>query len=363
MSSPNQILPFTQVSRRGFLAAGGAGVVGLSLKSSIAARAGKNGAVIQIMLNGGASHLETFDPKPHAPREIRGPLHSIATRIPSVRFSECLPQLADRADRLVIVRSLFHEAAPIHETGCQLLQTGRLTTRHEIPLPIGMTLLEKQQGNSRFPVAMEIRRSGSTPNHYSPDRPFGQLPCPFDLHQAGVNLPDFHKVAPSIRDAYGTGEFGKRFWTAARLVESGSRYVLVNTFDEIEGHRTWDAHGDQTVGPATMFDYRDTLGPQLDRALSALLDDLQSTGLWNQTLIICAGEMGRAPRLNEQNGRDHWTQAWSGLLAGGMLEGGQVIGETDEHGESVLNDPFPLSQLPAMAMEFLGESSEKQEAT
>ncbi len=361
MSSSNSSSPLTQISRRDFLAVGGAGVMGLSAKSATAARAGKGGAVIQILLNGGASHLETFDPKPHAPREIRGPLHSIATRIPSVRFSECLPQLADRADRLVVVRSLFHDVAPIHETGDQLLRTGRLKTRQETPISIGVTVQQQQAGNRRFPAAVEIRddvKLNQTSRQEIVDVGLANLA---NLKDWGVAVPDFQRAAPRVREAYGISQFGERLWAAVRLVESGCRYVLVNTFDEIEGHRTWDAHGDPNIGPATVFDYRDRIGPQFDLALAAMLDDLQVTGLWKQTFVVCAGEMGRSPRMNEEAGRDHWTQAWSGLLAGGMLEGGQVVGETDEMGESVLSHPLPVSELPWMALEFLGISPQNQE--
>ncbi len=343
MNSTNSAFPLTPVSRRDFLAVGGAGVVGLSLKPAVAGRAGRPGAVIQILLNGGASHLETFDPKPHAPREIRGPLHSIATRIPSVRFSECLPRLADRADRLVIVRSLFHEAAPIHETGDQLLRTGHLVTRHQRPSTLVETVLQHSGNQRKTAPAVEINLSG------------GQ-----DHWNANQELPQFQSAPARVRETYGQTSFGERCWLAARMIEAGSKYVLVNTFDTLSGIRTWDAHGDADIAPATVFDYRDSLGPQLDQALSALLDDLQVSGLLQQTLLLCTGEMGRTPRLNEQGGRDHWTQAWSGLLAGGGLEGGQVIGETDEHGEAILNEPFPLAQFHEMAAGTLGLSPLKE---
>ncbi|SFI28625.1 DUF1501 domain-containing protein [Planctomicrobium piriforme] len=346
-----EIPSLANFSRRDFLAVGGAGVVGLSLRDALAARPGKTGAVIQIVLNGGASHLETFDPKPHAPREIRGPLHSIQTRIPSVRFSECLPRLAERADQLVIVRSLFHDAAPIHRTGLQLLQAGSLVTRKKSPPQIGLVLEQSLKPRRRAAVSVELGRDIDAEEAQ-------HLTRPEDLRDRGQPVPDFNDASPRARDAYGATRFGEQLWTAARLIERGSQYLLVNTFDQIEGQRTWDAHGDPQIGPATVFDYRDSLGPQFDLALAALIDDLQSSGLWQQTLIICAGEMGRTPKVNEEGGRDHWTRAWSGLLAGGMLSGGQVIGETDEHGEEVLSDPMPVSQLPFMALQFLGLNSE-----
>ncbi|WP_437192625.1 DUF1501 domain-containing protein [Planctomicrobium sp. SH527] len=360
MKTAEGVSTLTQVSRRGFLAVGGASVVGISLKSALAARAGKAGAVIQIVLNGGASHLDLFDPKPLAPREYRGPMHSIATRIPSIRFSECLPRLADRADRLVIVRSLFHDAAPIHETGLQLLETGRLVTRREQPVPVSVLLEDHFQSRKRSPISVLLSDpvvepagniSVSNETATSTRRRAATLA---ELTAQGFSIPDYQSATARVKDSYGSGEFARKFWSAARLVERGVMHIQLNTFDVLDGQRTWDAHGDQEIGPANIFDYRDSLGPQLDQAFSALIDDLQSSGLLQQTLILCTGEMGRNPRLNEDGGRDHWTQAWSGILVGGGLEGGQVIGETDEYGETITSDPLPVSQLPMMALNFLG---------
>ena len=117
------------VSRRDFLRVGGLGVVSLSAaeQAALARRGGAEGrSVILLLMSGGASQLETFDPKPEARSGIRGPLKAISTSVPGLAFSEGLPRLAERAERVSIVRSLNHSAAPIHETGLQLLQTGRL---------------------------------------------------------------------------------------------------------------------------------------------------------------------------------------------------------------------------------------------
>jgi hypothetical protein len=364
MSDQESAAMLPEVSRRGFLAAGGAGVVGLSLREALAARAGKNGAVVQIVLAGGSSHLETFDPKPHAPREIRGPLHSIATKIPGVRFAECLPCLAECADRLVILRSLYHDAAPIHETGLQLLLTGNLVKKGMVPPHIGFLCQELVPARRKVPVAMLLggqleltgtsARAGNDAGFLAADEQSLRLPELADFSGPRSEQIQFAQAPRRVRELYGETRFGALFWTAARLVERGVRYVAVNTFNRLEGEFTWDAHGCPKTGPATIFDYRDTLGPQFDRAMAAFLDDLEQSGLWKQTLVACTGEMGRSPRLNEHGGRDHWTQAWSGLLAGGMLRGGQVIGETDEHGEMILDMPLNVAQIPALALEFLG---------
>jgi hypothetical protein len=358
---------FSEVSRREFLAAGSASVVGLPLRDSLLTQGTKKGAVVQILLTGGASHLETFDPKPHAPREIRGPLHSIATRIPGVRFSECFPRLAERANRLTILRSLYHSAAPIHETGLQLLQRGELAGRRSSAPQLGFVLQDSLRPRRKAPVSVQLGgalsaagAAGDCGDGPGRARPQGPLPGLSDLPAPLSAAANFAQAPRRAKEAYGETLFGSLLWSAARLVERGVQYVAVNTFNRLEGKITWDAHGCPQAGPATIFDYRDTLGPQFDRALAAFLDDLQHCGLWRQTLVVCAGEMGRAPRLNAQGGRDHWTQAWSGLLAGGMLAGGQVIGETDEHGESILADPIDLAQLPALMLDFLGAAPAAQ---
>src|SRR5260370_30275211 len=128
------------VSRRDFLRVGGLSVLGLSVAEQ-RARAEASGKgqrrCIFVLMTGGPSHLETFDPKPGAPGEIRGPLKPIATTLPGVVFSEALPLLAQRSEKLAIVRSLSHDAAPIHETGQQLIQTGRLVRRNLVPPSLG----------------------------------------------------------------------------------------------------------------------------------------------------------------------------------------------------------------------------------
>src|SRR5690606_30579333 len=142
--------------------------------------------------------------------------------------------------------------------------------------------------------------------------------------------------------------FGELMWQAVRLVEAGVRYVEVNTFNQFEGKVTWDAHGCTQTAPGTLFDYRDQIGPKYDRSVAALFDDMKSTGLWDQTLIVSTGEMGRTPRINEHNGRDHWPHVWSGFLAGGGLEGGQVIGNSDAQGEMIQDHPIHISEIPGL---------------
>ncbi len=351
------------VSRRGFLAAGGAGVVGMSLRTAVADRPGRASAVVRVVLTGGASQLETFDPKPHAPREIRGPLHSIATRIPGVRFSECLPRLAERADRLVVMRSLTHDAAPIHQTGLQYLLYGRLVSRRSTPLTIDAHLEELLGDRRRGPFAATVGGSFRRVLSMRPLELSGGGAGESDAEAAESVVPigrPFCDASAAERERYGDSRFGEQLWSALQLIHQGVRSITVNTFHRLEGHATWDAHGCPTSGPANVFDYRDTIGPAFDRAMAAFLDDLQATGLWERTLVVCAGDMGRTANLNENLGRDHWTAAASGFLAGGMVQGGQVVGETDERAETVTDSPIPLSQLSEIVLDHMGISSSSE---
>ncbi len=354
----------TSVSRRNFLAVGGVGVIGLTLGGAKTSRKSSERAVIQIVMNGGASHLDTFDPKPDAPREIRGPIHSIETSVPGIRFSECLPKLAERANQLVVLRSLHHTAAPIHETGLQLLLTGGMVKLNQQPPHIGFVLQRLLKSRRKLPVAVELggrlSNTGVRAYHGTQLGLLGEtsageyLPNLDDLGEFNISAPDFNTAKQPVKEQYGQTKFGELLWTAARLVEAGVKYITVHTFNELEGSVTWDAHGHRETAPGTIFDYRDTLGPQFDRACGGLLDDLNQADLIKQTLIVCSGEMGRSPRINENQGRDHWTNVWSGFLAGGGLSGGQVIGASDESGEEIKDHPIELQRLPALVFEYLG---------
>ena len=357
------------VSRRGFLAAGGIGVVGLTMAERAAVlqaqqRSGRR-SVILVVMNGGPSQLETFDPKPNAPSEIRGPLRAISTAVPGIAFSEAFPRLGLRAGRLAVLRSLCHQAAPIHETGLQLLQTGRLVRQGELPPSLGAVATRMLGPRDDMPahVVLPERVSETGVGSYCGDGA-GTLGDEFapvvvdaggaaspaagtDSDDAVPLLPEFATQPLAVRDEYGETDFGRMCWQAARLVESGVRVVTVNTCPRLDGHVTWDAHASGPTSPGTLYDYRNTLGPQLDRAVAALHDDLSATGLFDDTLVVCTGEFGRNPRRNENGGRDHWTDCWSGLAFGGGIRGGQVIGQTDDYAESIVDRPLPIEDLVA----------------
>jgi hypothetical protein len=379
----------TQVSRRDFLRVGGVGFVacGLSLDGLSATRAAESGSersVILLLLVGGPSQLETFDPKPDAPAEIRGPFGSIATSCPGIRVSEHLPRLASRMDRVALVRSVYHDAAPIHETGHQLLQTGRLCRTGEESPHIGSVVARLDRGRRSLPPSMilpgPIARTGVDIPHgqsagglgsefdpfhlaadpaaadYDPRRALDRARAFGDadrlLDPLARNAFDLVGEGDHARDAYGRSTFGQSCLLARRLVEAGVRVVTVNMFDTVFNRVTWDCHGSSPFG--TLNDYATDLLPCFDRAYSALLDDLERSGRLESTLVVAAGEFGRTPRINAAGGRDHWPGVWSVALAGGGVRGGQVVGSSDAHAAAPADRPVTLPDLTATIYHSLG---------
>ncbi len=157
-----------------------------------------------------------------------------------------------------------------------------------------------------------------------------------------------------LRDAYGRDTFGQSCLLARRLVEHGVRLVTVNMFDTVFNNITWDCHGSAPF--STLDDYARELLPVLDRAVSALLDDLQSRGLLESTLVVATGEFGRTPRINAAGGRDHWPGVWTGLLAGGGVRGGHVVGASDAHAAAPALRPVSPQELLATMYRSVGIS-------
>jgi len=369
------------IDRRAFLAAGGVGLgmLGLPFAERLA-RAGapprNQRALILLMMVGGPSQLETWDPKPDAPEGVRGPFGSISTRIPGVRINEHLPRLAARMDKLALIRSLHHPEAPIHETGLQLIQTGRLSRTADehphlgaevsrllgpagslalppsimLPGPIVNTGVQIPKGQTAGGLGAEHEpfRVGAAPG--DPDyRPGAILQRALQIAGTGArrstNPFDLGAEPPRVVDAYGADRFGRSCLLARRLVEAGTRVVTVNMFDSVFDQVTWDCHG---AGPfSTLDDYKRHLLPTFDRAFSALLDDLSDRGLLETTMVAAVGEFGRTPRINSSGGRDHWPGVWSVALAGGGVRGGQVIGASDERAAEPADRPVSPQELLA----------------
>ncbi|MFM8221715.1 MAG: DUF1501 domain-containing protein [Planctomycetaceae bacterium] len=362
-------LPDEGVSRRDFLRFGSLGAARLTRPdgSPVDSPSASARSVILLLQTGGASQLDTWDPKPLAPAEIRGPYRPIATALPGVQFAETLPGLATRLGRCTLLRSLHHDLAPLHETSQQLLQAGRVVRRGVVPPSLGSLAAHLLGARGNMPpyvvlprllgpmglAAFQGQRAGWLGSACEPwSHPADQ----HSLHLAPAlceALAVDHEPVP-LQQQYGTGELGRACLAARRLVEAGTRFVIVNMYDQSVGRVTWDCHGSPDWAPATVYDYRHTVCPPFDRALSALLDDLGDRGLLGETLVLAAGEFGRTPRLNDKGGRDHWTGVWSALLAGGGVPAGCVIGASDTRGAIPAEDPISVPALAATVLSSLG---------
>ena len=337
------------LTRRDFMwassIAAGAGLC--QANQTMAAEQGRGRAkqCIVLFLVGGPSQLETWDPNPGAPAEVRGPFGSIATSVPGVRISEHLPQMARQAHRYAILRTIHHTAPPIHEAGQQLLQTGHLSQGGVEYPHFGAVLAQRgphRSGVSPFVVLPSL--IGNTGINISHGQGAGTLGT---AHEPAVQSLYAHELPPRDRDRYGKTSFGDACARAVQLVERGTQCVVVNMFETVYDRITWDCHADGHSLTSTLNDYRRTLCPTFDRACATLLDDLHQRGLLAETLVIAMGEFGRTPYLNAQGGRDHWPGCWSIVMAGGGVRGGQVIGVSDRLGAEPTQRPIACTEVVA----------------
>jgi hypothetical protein len=409
------------LTRRDFLRVGAltAGAAGFSL-ADLARLQGADSQrsdinCIFLFLVGGPSQLETWDPKPGAPENVRGPFRPISTDVPGIQISEHFPLMAQMAHRYAILRSVHHHSAPIHETGHQLMQTGRLFHGGKefphygsvlsylrgprakgipafaiLPSPIASTGVSVSHGQSAgflgkdhepvFPLdknhELLIRLNGDLdPARLKQDHALvqavDQTQCALEESAVGGTLEDMfdrtsvfssgtkralaiNSETDALRSRYGWNTFGQSCLLARRLVEQGVRLVTVNMFDTVFNQITWDCHADGGSLPATLQDYKEILCPMFDQAYSALLEDLHQRGLLDQTLVVAMGEFGRTPQLNPRGGRDHWPGVWSILFAGGGVRGGQVIGNSDANGAEPNDRPITPQEVAASIYHALG---------
>ncbi|MFO0960120.1 MAG: DUF1501 domain-containing protein [Isosphaeraceae bacterium] len=345
-------------TRREFLQASGMGALGLGLKpEAFAPRPPRNErSVILLLLVGGPSQIDTFDPKPDAPSDVRGPFRPIATAVPGVQVCEHLPGLARRMDRIGLIRSVYHDAAPIHETGFQLIQTGRLS-RLEGDYPHVGSLASRQFGASESPPTFALLPAPLGNTGVGVWRGQSAGPLGPDHDPLVINPDTISSLDPN---AYGDSRFGRSCQMARRLVENGSRFVVVNMYDTVFNQASWDCHGSKHF--STLGDYRDKVLPAFDRAYCSLLDDLERTGRLDSTLLVATGEFGRSPKLNRSGGRDHWPSVWTALVAGGGTPGGRVIGRSDAEGAEPADDPYPAGKLAKLMAEHLSIDLDRPDA-
>lgn len=337
------------MNRREFVASS-ASSVGLVIAGPMGNMVPKKGSVIQILMTGGPGSQETWDPKSEAPVEGRSPFKPIATRVPGIYISELFPRIADRMDKVSIIRTLSHQSPPLHEVGLQLLQTGDTSSEESTALPHFGAVVS----------AVDSAPSG-VPSWVILGGPLGDTGVDLPQGQTSGNLMVSHHpnhlaaLSPhEIPVSYGDTPFGASCYQAARLVEQGVRVVTINMFTEVFERCTWDMHACSKKLFVSPKDYRETLGPMFDRAFSALIDDLARSGQLSQSLVMAAGEVGRTPTFNRHGGRDHWSRCWSMLMAGGGIHGGTVVGESDHQAGEPVDRPVHPAEVVATAYRTLG---------
>lgn len=354
--------------------------------------------IIYLMMQGAMSHLDTFDPKPG--RDEQGETKTIPTKTPGIVFGQSLEKLAGLSDRLAVVRSLTTETGA-HEQGQYLMRTS-YPMINSIRHPAfgswavhAMGKISKDlpsyvlvgNGNDHpgagfldpsltpVPVADPTKGLENTvrPRYLSEknfdrrlaladriDRDFKQryagqqLDAYNQLYKDAVRLMgsvdlqafDIAQEKPEVRDRYGDSKIGLGCLLARRLVESGVRCV------EVE-FGSWDMHRD-------VFEEMDEKGPQLDRAMGTLIEDLETRGLLDSTLVVLATEFGRTPRINENAGRDHHPGVFSCVLAGAGVQGGAVYGQSDERGFRPDKDPVSVADFNTTIAAACGLPYEKE---
>ncbi len=421
------------IDRRRWLQSAGMGILGVSMSGWLPALAEQLAAdprrrrhCILLWMSGGPSQTDTFDMKPD--HENGGEFKEISTSVPGIRFSEHLPQLAQHADQLAIIRSLSTKEGD-HGRGTHLMRTGQPpmgTVRYpaigaalakelanpEIKLPpyvsvapfrginneafgpgflgpkyaplvvgaTGMGAQAANQGNQNEDFA-ELKVDALQPpegvtaaqmsqrlelwktleNRFLEQHPNATIRAHQSVYDNSLQMIesdasdafDLSQEADVVREAYGKGMFGQGCLLARRLVERGVPFVEVSLNNVSGGGLGWDTH-------ANNFETVKNLSAELDAGWATLMTELKDRGLLESTTIIWMGEFGRTPKINGAAGRDHFPQAWSCVLAGGGIAGGQVYGKTSADGTHVEEDKTEVGEVLATLCAALGVPPETQ---
>lgn len=384
--------------RRGFMASAAKAFLGVGAMQAVGgsnvmadkivsapAGGGQAENVIYLFMNGGMSHLDTWDTKPGV--EQQGPTETLSTNVDGMTVSEHLPKMAKQMDKVCVLNSMTSKQGA-HERARYFMRTSfapLATIRH--PAMGAWVTKMKGRGNPALPSNVLINGEARHPGagyleaKLSPltignpasglqnskmakgiendqfnrrlnlsnqfDKSFRarykqrDVNAYTDFYRDAVKMMkskdltafDISKEDAKTKKRYGSGRFGQGVLLARRLVEHGVRFVEVN-------YGSWDTHQQN-------FTTVPTRAGELDSALSALLADLSSRGLLDKTLVVLATEFGRTPKINTRVGRDHHPAAFSCLLAGGGVRGGQVYGKTDKTGQNVEDNPMGVTDLNA----------------
>ncbi|RYD18502.1 MAG: DUF1501 domain-containing protein [Verrucomicrobiaceae bacterium] len=392
------------------------GGIGLTLPQFLSNQAaaatktyGKHDAVAQgiihIFLPGGLAHQESFDPKPFAPAEYRGPFGAIDTKIPGVQFGEFMKETAQLADKMTIIRSMSHGEAA-HERGTHNMFTGyRPSPALEYP-SIGSVISHELGSRNDLPpyvcvpsVPNEYANSGYLSSAFGPFA-LGADPAQGNFQVRDLNLPkgvddarfsrrrslletvdhhfraleesdaidsmdafyqhayklissqkareafDLKSEPDALKDEYGRTQAGQRMLLARRLIEGGVRFVSLTAGG-------WDHHDNLKANIQKEL-------PPTDKAIAALIRDLDRRGMLDSTLVMVTTEFGRTPKINATGGRDHWPRVFSTMLAGGGVKQGYVHGASDSLGGDVDTDGVGVADLATTIYHQIGINSDSE---
>ena len=403
-------------SRREFMHVGFIGGLGLSLADFLQIKShgaqkfyetkeGTAKSVIHIYLPGGMAHQESWDPKPYAPLEYRGPFKSIKTKIPGVHFSENFKHSAKIADKITVCRSMTHGEAA-HARGTHNMFTGyRPSPALKFP-SFGSVVSHELGSRKSLPpyvcipkVPNEFAGSGYLSSSHGPFG-LGSDPAQGGFKVRDLSLPtginddrfskrrslldtvdghfrkmeksdalgamdkfyndayslisskeareafDMTKETDKMKERYGKNTAGQRMLLSRRLVEAGVRFVSLT-------YGGWDMHQNIEAG----FNKQ---GPELDQAFATLVSDLDERGLLDSTLIMMSSEFGRTPKINKDSGRDHYPRVFSVALAGGGIARGQVYGSSDAFATAPEDNPLSVEDLATTVYDRIGIVADKE---
>ena len=379
--------------------------------------------VLFVWLWGAPSHLDTLDPKPEAPTDYRGPFSTIATRTPGVHFTELLPQLAQRSDRFTLIRSHITtqpghpDAGTVALTGYHERPTpvkpnfGAIVAKHrgqQGALPpfvyVGRGIPQDSSrriegygggtlGTAFNPFLVNCAADGSinlpslelleglTPDRITDRRSVlrrldvarrrldrGRVQDWQQVYQRAYGLLtnpkarqafDLTQESQATRDKYGYTTFGQSCLMARRMVEAEVPYIQLNWSQTVEAITPnfdfgWDTH----IYNFEML--QDRHCPVLDRALPALMDELEGRGLLDTTLVVAMGEFGRTPKISNRAARDHWPRCYFSLWAGAGIQTGRTVGRSDRRGEDPVDNPITPLMVGTTIAELAGINSQSR---
>lgn len=404
-------------SRRDFLHVGFCGGLGLTLAQYLkmqqaqadiknyASVEGTAKSVIFIYLPGGMAHQESFDPKPYAPIEYRGPMKHIQTSVGGTFINESWKKTAQVVDKIAICRSMTHGEAA-HNRGTHNMFTGyRPSPALSFP-SMGSVMTHEFGPRNNIPQYIcipnqpnEFAGTGYLSSSFAPFS-LGSDPARKDFTVRDLQLPggvddkrftrrrsvldavnehfvakekadsldavdtfyqraygmvgsqeardafDLSKEPDKLRDEYGRNTAGARMLMARRLVEAGSRFVTLT-------YGSWDMHTNVETGIKAQV-------PSLDQAYARLITDLHERGRLKDTLVCIASEFGRTPKINATAGRDHWPKVFSVVMAGGGIKGGLVYGKSDSTASEPEEKPLSVQDWATTIYHCLGVTADKE---